>query len=86
LYLEYKFGIPLGEDIVQGKGTIDRLEDQRQDILREKQQLSTECAVYKRAFPMASNRITPIEVLSPLLHILQRWSGNPVGIFLIMKM
>lgn len=38
LYLEYKFGVPVEKDyIVQGKETIDRLEDQRQDIRRKQQ-------------------------------------------------
>jgi chromosome segregation ATPase len=41
LDLEQKFDVPIEkipEYIVQGKETIDRLEDQRQDILRQKQQ------------------------------------------------
>jgi hypothetical protein len=41
LYLESRFGIPverIPEYIVQGKKTIDRLENQRQDILSQKQQ------------------------------------------------
>src|SRR5215207_11068986 len=41
LYLEEKFGISverIPEYIIQGKKTIDRLEDERQEILRKKQQ------------------------------------------------
>jgi hypothetical protein len=40
LYLEQKFGVPIEkipEYIIQGKQTIDRLEDQRQEILRKKE-------------------------------------------------
>ena len=45
LYLEEKFGIPIEripEYITQGKETIDRLEDQRQEILRQTQQAREE--------------------------------------------
>jgi hypothetical protein len=41
LYLEQKFGLPIEkipEYIIQGKRTIDRLEDQRLEILRQTQQ------------------------------------------------
>src|ERR687897_986455 len=41
LYLEQKYGVPIEkipEYITQGKETIDSLEDQRQEILRQKQQ------------------------------------------------
>jgi hypothetical protein len=40
LYLEQKFGLPIEkipEYIIQGKRTIDRLEDQRLEILRQTQ-------------------------------------------------
>ena len=45
LYLEQKFGVPIEkipEYITQGKETIDSLEDQRQEILRQKQQAREE--------------------------------------------
>ena len=45
LYLEEKFGIPverIPEHIIQEKETIDRLEDQRLEILRQKQQARKE--------------------------------------------
>ena len=45
LYLEEKFGIPverIPEHIIQEKETIDRLEDQRLEILRQKQQAREE--------------------------------------------
>jgi hypothetical protein len=45
LYLEQKFGVPIEripEVITQKKETIDRLEDQRQEILRQKQQAREE--------------------------------------------
>jgi chromosome segregation ATPase len=45
LYLEEKFGIPverIPESIIQAKKRIDRLEDQTQEILRQKQQAGEE--------------------------------------------
>ena len=45
MYLEEKFGIPIEkipEYIIQGKKTLDSLEDQRQEILRKKQQAREE--------------------------------------------
>ena len=51
LYLEQKFGVPIEkipEYITQGKETIDRLEDQRQEILRQKQQAREELDAKRR--------------------------------------
>ena len=45
LYLEQKFGVPIEkipEYITHGKETVDSLEDQRQEILRQKQQAREE--------------------------------------------
>ena len=45
MYLEEKFGIPIEkipEYIIQGKKTLDSLEDQRQEILRKKLQAREE--------------------------------------------
>ena len=51
LYLEQKYGVPIEkipEYITQGKETIDRLEDQRQEILRQKQQAREELDAKRR--------------------------------------
>jgi chromosome segregation ATPase len=51
LYLEQKFGIPIEkipEYITQGKETIDRLEDQRLEILRQTQQATEDRDVIRQ--------------------------------------
>ena len=51
LYLEQKYDVPIEkipEYITQGKETIDRLEDQRQEILRQKQQAREELDAKRR--------------------------------------
>jgi DNA repair ATPase RecN len=53
LYLEQKYGVPIEkipEYITQGKETIDRLEDQRQEILTQKQQASEELDAKQQEF------------------------------------
>jgi hypothetical protein len=51
LYLEQKYAVPIEkipEYITQGKETIDSLEDQRQEILRQKQQAKEELDVMQQ--------------------------------------
>jgi hypothetical protein len=51
LYLEQKFGLPIEripEYIIQGKRTIDRLEDQRLEILRQTQHAREDCDVARQ--------------------------------------
>ena len=60
LYLEQKFGVPIEkipEIITQGKQTIDRLENQRQEILMQKRQASEECAAKRQELDILAAKL-----------------------------
>jgi DNA repair exonuclease SbcCD ATPase subunit len=60
LYLEQKYAVPIEkipEYITQGKETIDRLEDQRQEILRKKQQAREELDAKRQELDTIADKI-----------------------------